>query len=344
MNFFKVRKSIELAALAYGLRSTDQYKAKCPFIRHSNLSNIKYGQTSEEYLILKQWEILIEKVPIFVPAKFLKEIEMTSHQWLQKMIGAYLSQNLSVHHRCPMQLFVSLVNLKKRKGAFSNEEIDRLLEFYQVHKEKPSTDDWKKLGFEMGRRYTTLKDKIHRLVNDKQATPKFSPFNLSDDWKILEYLKSQTDISCAASLRDIRRKDLFPLANVLERTGMTIANYWMKRMLPTILSHLYGAAKLDWREEFFKYIIDNQVPSISDIEWTFVIRRWPFLTKLKVSNELFFIMERVKSNASLFEQLMEYQGQVRLRRKTAQYVLNRRDAIIDIYDTIRGCKTELKCN
>ena len=68
------------------------------------------------------------------------------------------------------------------------------------------------------------------------------------------------------------------------------------------------------------------------------------MTKLKVSNELFFIMERVKSNASLFEQLMEYQGQVRLRRKTAQYVLNRRDAIIDIYDTIRGCKSELKSN
>ena len=106
-------------------------KARFPFLRTSKLSGKSYGDTSEESLLLKNWEKLVEKVPIFIPEKLVIDIQKTtntSHCWIQKLLGACLSKGF-VHQRCAFQFYHALIGLKMRKGSFSEEEKDRLLEF-----------------------------------------------------------------------------------------------------------------------------------------------------------------------------------------------------------------------
>jgi len=312
-----------------------------PFIHCGGLSSVRYGDTSEESLLLKQWKHLIDKVPIFIPQKFLLEIETTSHTWIQRLLGAYLSQKLSTHHRCAVQLFDALINLQKRKGSFVPEEIDMLLEFYEKHDQKPKPADWKRLALEMGRKANTIQDKTRRLIHENRTTQRRF-FNLDEDFKILKFVHENSDISSVTSLKSVTRKSLYPLANILQRAGSKISNHWMNSILPNILAHLYGAAHLQWKEEFVKYVINEKIPSIPDVCWQEVLIRWPFLTKYKASTYLGEINSRGKI-APLHEQAVEELCRLKTTTKaTTKNAMQHKEDIIDIYDFIVGNKPKLK--
>ena len=338
-----VRKSVSLTLnLGNSLRNIvpnlKEHTKDFPFLHCEVLSSVRYGDTSEESLLLKQWQHLIDKVPIFIPQKFLLDIETTCHTWIQRLLGAYLSQKLSTHHRCAMQLLLALINLQKRKGSFDPEEIDRLLEFYEKHEQKPKPADWKRLALEMGRKVSTIMDKTRRLVHENHATQR--RFNLDEDFKILKFVHENSDISSVTSLKSITRKSLYPLSNVLQRAGNKISNHWMNTILPNILAHLYGAAHLQWKEDFLKYLVNEKILSISDICWQDVLIRWPFLTKSQAS---IYLSEIINRGAPLHEQAVE--GLSRLKTKTrgpTKASLQYKEDIIDIYDFIVGNKPKLK--
>ena len=334
-----IKKSVALTLHLSSFLVIQNNLKNFPFLHCGGLSSVRYGDTSEESLLLKKWKDLIEKVPIFIPQRFLLDIETTSHTWIQRLLGAYLSQELSAHHRCAVQLFDGLINLQKRKGSFAPEEVDILLEFYEKHSQKPKPADWKRLALEMGRRVTTIQDKTRRLVHENHRTQR--RFTLDEDFKILKYLHENSDISSVTSLKSVTRTSLYPLVNVLQRAGNKIANHWMNSILPNILAHLYGAAHLQWKEEFLKYLVDEKIPSISDVHWQDVFNRWPFLTKLKASVYLSTIINRGKI-APLHEQAVEGLCQLKTtQRETTKTAIQYKEDIIDIYDFIVGHKSQL---
>lgn len=192
----------------------------------------------------------------------------------------------------------------------------------------------------MGRRVTTIQDKTRRLVHENHRTQR--RFTLDEDFKILKYLHENSDISSVTSLKSVTRTSLYPLVNVLQRAGNKIANHWMNSILPNILAHLYGAAHLQWKEEFLKYLVDEKIPSISDVRWQDVFNRWPFLTKLKASVYLSTIINRGKI-APLHEQAVEGLCQLKTtQRITTKTAIQYKEDIIDIYDFIVGHKSQLK--
>ena len=52
---------------------------------------------------------------------------------------------------------------------------------------------------------------------------------------------------------------------------------------------------MQWEDEFFKYIIDQRVTSISDDNWTLVLKEKPFLTKKQITLVSSHAKERVEN-------------------------------------------------
>merc|ERR1712141_826249 len=105
-------------------RQSKSVLARFPFLKTSKLSGKSYGESSEESLLVKNWDQLVSKVPIFIPEKFvidIQKIAKTSYTWIQKLLGAFLSQGF-VHHRVANQFYTTLIGLKSRNGSFDEEE------------------------------------------------------------------------------------------------------------------------------------------------------------------------------------------------------------------------------
>ena len=158
-----VKNSIALTISAS--TNTTKNKEHFPYLKTTQLSGKSYGENSEEILLMQNWNQLVAKVPIFIPEKFVIDIQRAtnrSHCWIQKLLGACLSQGF-VHHRCAMQFYTTLIGLKMRKGSLGEEEKEKLLEFVKKHIGKPTTKDWQKFSLEMGRQSKHLQCQLNIL-------------------------------------------------------------------------------------------------------------------------------------------------------------------------------------
>ena len=75
-----------------------------------------------------------------------------------------------------------------------------------------------------------------------------------------------------------------------------------------------------WEDEFFKYIIDQRVASIRDVNWTLVLKEKPFLTKKQITLVLSHAKERVEIKGPLYEQIAAF----RSRRSTPKWIEERK--------------------
>ena len=98
----------------------------------------------EKYLIKSGCNKVVTELQETFKLKIVFDyLTKTSHVWIQKLLGAHLSQGF-VHHRVAYQFYyTTLIGLKMRKGSFGEEENEKLLEFEKKHNENPTTNDWK---------------------------------------------------------------------------------------------------------------------------------------------------------------------------------------------------------
>jgi len=337
-----VKNSIALTIFA--TRSNPFSKKHFPFLKTSKLSGISYGDNSEESLLMKNWDKLVEKVPIFIQEKFVTDImktSTTSHVWIQKLLGAYLSQGF-VHHRCSYQFYTKLIGLKMRKGSFDEEEKEKLLEFDKKHSGKPTAKDWKQLALEMDRLSHHLQNQLKYLKESKDVsqTLKKSWYTLEDEFKILSYLNENFEIGNSDELKSLSNKDFKPLVKVLQRGEFSIYNHYHGILLPILLGNLYGTLNMHWEDEFFKsYIIDQKVESISDVNWDFVLKEKPFLTRKQISVVLNHA-RRDEVEGPLYEQIAAFRSRIPTGRSSPKWIEERKRKINQIYDDMRKAKAE----
>ena len=334
---FKVKKSIQqtLHLTSYELRYKTRLKVdkKFPFLKWGKLSGLRYGDNAEESLILKQWENLVNEVPINVPEKFLLDIEKYCPRWTRNLLGAYLSQNLNEHHRSAVQIFRALIGLKKRKGTFKPEEDELILELIA---NKASFGKWNRLAMKLGRSYLVLRHRRNYLKhyfvqNSKSAGAKFT---LDEDRKILEHLNQRFDISSINSLKSIVSKDLYPLAQVITRGEKAIVGRWNYTLVPLILPYLYGAREIEWQREFLRYICEQKVKAICSVNWTYVLQRWPHQTKYSMTKVIGQVTSSERNlKAPLYQLVSNYLSKP--KKNTPKSTQDRRRAILEIYDEIR---------
>lgn len=326
-----VKTSIEKTINLFS-KNVEYVRKHYPYIKLGNFSKSKYGDNTEESLILKQWNELIENVPLLKPEKYLKDVENTQHKWLQQMLGAYLSQKLTDHHRCASEIFSLLINLKKHKGDFTQEDIETLLEFNNAN---PSMQDWKALAKQMGRRIKVLKSKLKNLEQERKHGKDMvkGRFSLSEDCDILKHVNQIIDITSCEELKAIKLRDFTSLSPYMKRKEELIRNRWTQTILPILLEHLLGSNK-NWKEEFLTFIVEQKVISVADVDWTEVLKRWPSQTKVTLSQQLKAIHVRsAMPNSPLYHQVI---GDEKKREvKTHQSTIDRHKAIIDIYEAFK---------
>ena len=85
------------------------------------------------------------------------------------------------------------------------------------------------------------------------------------------------------------KKSWKPLETKLLRRSNIISLKWSGSIHSTILAHLSGTLNLDWRKNFFKFIIDKKYISVTDIDWNIVKETWPSVPKSKLANTAVFL-------------------------------------------------------
>jgi hypothetical protein len=92
----------------------------------------------------------------------------------------------------------------------------------------------------------------------------------------------------------------------LQRNGNNIGHSWSGFIHPTILAHLSGTLNLDWKNNFFQFIIDKKYISLTDIDWNIVKENWPSSTKSELSNEVMhFVKNNGKKGVPLYQNIAE---------------------------------------
>ena len=319
------------------LHISDFYKEKIqrlfPYIRTEKLSTLKYGDTSEESLILKQWDDLVEKVPIHVPERFLVQIKETTLTWCRLLLGTYLGQNLTENHRCANQVFRAFAHLKGRKGTYTPEEDELIL---ALDSKNGSTVEWKNLASELGRMRKSLSTRLHYLKNIKGKSAFNTRFKLEEDRKIMEYVNERFDLSSPESLKSVKRIDLKDLTHVLQRSHQMIFDRWIRRLMPILLTYLYGAPEIQWKDDFLKYVVEQKVMNLAAMNWTDVLQKWPFQNKHSLTKSLDDASWRFSKDKKgpLYQQVSAYLSHP-VKKPTSKSLQDQRREIRSIFDEIR---------
>ena len=129
-------------------------------------------------------------------------------------------------------------------------------------------------------------------------------------------------------------KDFQPLVKVLQRGEHAIYNHYHGILLPILLGNIYGTLNMHWEDEFFKsYIIDQKIESISDVNWDFVLKEKPFLTKHQISLTL-ANAAKGQLQGPLYKQIAAYRSRVPTGRSSKANE-ERKRKISQIYDAMK---------
>ena len=187
---------------------------------------------------------------------------------------------------------------------------------------------------------------------DVNQALKNTEYNLEDEEKILRHVNEHFGQN-PKTLEKLSWKDFVPLVKVLKRSSKAIASHFQTFLLPIMLASIYDSKDFnsnpEWKDEFFKYIIEEKVESISDINWDHVLKEKPFLTKRQMSIVLSTAvrgvqapMKKRKLQGPLYEQIEYFRRRIPKNRRPRRRRSNeqRKMAISQIYDEIVKAKSE----
>ena len=187
---------------------------------------------------------------------------------------------------------------------------------------------------------------------DVNQALKNTEYNLADEEKILRHVNEHFGQN-TKTLEKLSWKDFVPLVKVLKRSSKAIASHFQTFLLPIMLASIYDSKDFnsnpEWKDEFFKYIIEEKVESISDINWDHVLKEKPFLTKRQMSIVLNTAVRRVqapmkkrKLQGPLYEQIEYFRKRIPKNRRPRRRRSNeqRKMAISQIYDEMVKAKSE----
>ena len=109
----------------------------------------------------------------------------------------------------------------------------------------------------------------------------------------------------------------------LKRSSKYIAHAQSGVIHSTILAHLSGTLHLDWRRNFFQFIIDKKYVSITDIDWNVVKETWPSIPKHSFfAATISFVQSHGKSGVPLYQNISENMHHMKNCKKTSQLKLD----------------------
>ena len=130
---------------------------------------------------------------------------------------------------------------------------------------------------------------------------------------------------------------------MLKRGEYGIYQHYQGFLLPILLGNIYGALNnknMHWEDAFFKYMIDQKMEGISDVDWDFILKEKPFLTRQQISQSLKNARISVKVQGPLHEQIAAFRNRTTARRSSPKWIEERKLKVNQIYDDMK--KANLK--
>ena len=97
---------------------------------------------------------------------------------------------------------------------------------------------------------------------------------------------------------------------------------------------------MHWDDNFFMYIIDQKVESLSDVNWAFVLKEKPFLTRKQISTTLDHARSTVGVKGPLYEQIAAFKIRIPSGRSSPKWIEERKLKVNQIYDDMMKAKSK----
>jgi hypothetical protein len=300
-------------------------------IKFGNFSLTNSGEDSEESRIIKAWYDLIEKAKIIDKKQVLHEFDnLLTKQWPCNIVGCYLSKYLEVP-RVAFKVFELLTrSVLYTSGKFQEEE-DEII-FQHIESQNGKEPDLNHLKDKLNRPRKIISYRITALNAPKAK--KGQKFTVDEYMVIVKHALGPNIPKEANEIIKLceRTKSWKNLESKLQRSRVIIAHTW-SWIHSTILSHLCGTLNLDWRKNFFQFIIDKKYISVTDIEWNIVKETWPSIPKCNFSRRLATFGERHgKRGIPLYQNISENLHHMQASKKVSQIKLD----LIDEFEKLRN--------
>ena len=117
-----------------------------------------------------------------------------------------------------------------------------------------------------------------------------------------------------------------------------IYDRWIRRLMPIVLTYLYGAPEIQWKEEFLKYVVEQKVMNLASMDWTSVLQKWPYQNKWNFTQVLNIASRNYRKKDTLglplYQQISAYLSHP-VKKPTHNSLKERKRAILKSFDEIR---------
>ena len=299
-------------------------------IKLGAFSHVSSGEDSEESRIIKAWYDLIEKAQIIDTKQVIHDFDnLLTQQWPCNIVGCYISKYLEVP-RVALKVFELLTRSAfYTSGKFQEEEEEIIIQHMESQNGKEP--DLNYLKAKLNRPRNTISNKIAYL-NAPNAR-KGQKFTVDEYMVILKHVLGPKIPKEANEIIKLceRNKSWKCLESKLNRNNLAIGHAWA-RIHSTILAHLSGTLNLDWKKNFFQFIIDKKYVSVTEIDWNVVKETWPYISKQNLSDTANkFVQHHGKSGLPLYQNMYK-----NLHHMQAQKVPQIKLDLIDEFEKLRN--------
>ena len=138
--------------------------------------------------------------------------------------------------------------------------------------------------------------------NDRKGS-----WTLEEDKRLIEMIfKIEPNLDASKIDEQIAEKIFQQIKVSLKRPVSSITRRWLVSLQPILLSSMYGKLNVPITSAIFSYLISQKVRSFYDINWTTLLKIWPFQTEksLKVIVQRAVNDPKVTEKEILFEKLI----------------------------------------
>ena len=291
-------------------------------IKLGAFSHATSGEDSEESRVIKAWNDLIEEAQMIDTKQVLQDFDnLLTEQWPCNIVGCYLSKYLKVP-RAALKVFELLTrSVLYTTGKFQEEEYEIIIQ--HIESQNGKKPDLNYLKATLNRQRKNIAMRINDL-NTPQAR-KGQKFTVDEYMVILKHVLGPNIPEEANEIIKLcdRKKSWKTLETELERNQIVIARAWSGVIHTTILAHLSGTLNLDWRKNFFQFIIDKKYVSLTDIDWNLVKETWTSVTKRSIAVTVdHFVRSHGKKGLPLHQNISENLHHMQDRNKVSQIKLD----------------------
>ena len=312
-------------------RSNVSDKLKDLNVKLGHFSHTLSGENSEESRIVKAWYDLIEEAQIIDTKQLIQDFDnLLTVQWPCNMVGCYLSKYLEVP-RHTLKVFELLTrSVLYNSGNFQTEE-DELIT--QHMESKNGNYDLEYLKAHLKRPRFVIFHRIEKYLKHPEFI-KRQKFTLNEDMMILQHVlgtKIPKEANGIINIFNAKKswKDLEPKLN---RLVESISFRWSNYIYPTILAYLSGTMNLQWKKDFFQFIIDNKFVSVTDIDQNIAKEKWPSIPFNKLTKTAKGFSQHGNNGIPLYQNIAKNLHIMREKMKVPQAKLD----LIDAFEKVRN--------